>query len=199
MAIDPDLTLANQRLTGVLVRTGKLDDAVARYEAEIGRDPRKLQVRFGLAMTHVRAGDIGAAIKALEDARAAFPGEQAFTHLLARVLAGSPDPAWADGRRALALLGSVTKNFRGLGETVAMANARAGNFERAIEIQTMVVEAARKAGMESQAQVLTGPLQAYRTGNPWEQPWPKDSPVFLIARDAHPYPPQTAPQYARKK
>jgi len=189
-----DLSEAKQRLAGVFARAGRMEDAVEQYAGTIVLDPRQAPARFGLAMTLVRAGKIGGAVAALEDARSAFPDQPVFTHALARLLAGSPDPAWQDGQRALSLLDTIRTDDVGsdMGESIAMALARSGHFEPAVRWQEMAVAAATGAGQERLAQAMSRPLKAYKAGRPWDSPWRENDPIFLIPRDAHPYQPRRA-------
>ncbi len=196
LAIRSDLVQANRRLAVVLVRSGRLDEAVEAYSAAIRLDPRQAPARLGLVMALVRAGKFVEAEAALDEARSALPDQPAFTHALARLLAGCPDPAGRDGARALKLLDTIRNGSPNsdMAETIAMALARVGRFETAARWQEKVVEAAEKAGRNRLAQAMRKPLEAYRAGRPWNLPWRAEDPVFRLPRDAHPYQPRRTRQ-----
>ena len=93
------------------------------------------------------SGRYAEARRTLDETSARFPGDVATRHLLARLLAVSPDDAVRDGARAVELAQSVVDEQPALDhlETLAMAMAEAGRFDDAVTWQQRALEAERQA------------------------------------------------------
>ena len=94
---------------------------------------------------------------------------------LARLLAAAPDGRVRDGERALALVDRLAARGRTLelGETVAMALAEVGAFDRAAAVQRDLVTGARRAGLMDAIRRLEDNLRRYERGEACRRPWPE--------------------------
>ena len=127
-------------------------------------------------MCLVRQKQFRSAVDELETATAAFPEDRALADAMARLLAACPDDEVRDGRRAVALARSLVSAERSLShiETLAMAHAENGAFDRAVELQRSAVAAAEKAGRTDLVSRLRATLELYEAGRPCRAPWPED-------------------------
>jgi hypothetical protein len=110
-------------------------------------------------------------------------------HTLARLLAAAPDGQARDGERSMALIQELFKTNKStdLGETMAMALAELGEYEKAAAIQRGVMAAAEKAGLQDVVRRMAVNLRLYERHQPCRTPWQDDDPVHT------PGPPITAP------
>jgi Flp pilus assembly protein TadD len=98
--------------------------------------PADEAARFGEATTLVRLGRLAEARERLEEAQRLMPEQGRLTHLLARLLASSPDLAQRDGARAVELAHRVweAQPDADHGRTLAMALAEAGRCDEASRV-----------------------------------------------------------------
>lgn len=174
LELRPELYSAVIGLGRALARSGDFRAAAEAYGGAVAQDPSDVEARFGRAMALLLGGDAAGARNALEEDLRALPDAVPLTHLLARVLATAPDPAVRDGARAVELAGRVMARQQSLAhaETLAMAYAEAGDFDRAAEWQARVVERARAGGAPPAArEAMSRRLEGYRRGEPVRSPW----------------------------
>ena len=138
--------------------------------------------RYMQAMALIRLGRYRSARSRLEEGRRALPGDIDITHALARLLAAAPDNSVRNGPLALQLLQEVFQaqeevSFEHV-ETLAMAFAETGQFQRAVQMQQAMIEDVSRGGRLDLAQMLQENLGRYRRGQPCRQPWKDDDPVF---------------------
>src|SRR5690606_3998132 len=96
-----------------------------------------------------------------------------FKVLLARLLAASPDAAVRDGARAMALVEELLQSQKTteIGETLAMALAETGDFDRAASVQRSVLQAVRRGGDQAEAGRLEQNLRRYEQRQPLRTVW----------------------------
>lgn len=165
---------AHAELGAALGRAGRLPEAAAAYGAAARFDPADPDLRFGQAMALILAGSHREAREALEAALPEVGDDLPLVHLLARLLATAPDPAVRDGARALELAGRVMEAApsRHHAETLAMALAEAGDFQRAAEWQRRVLRRAQEQGAPEPAlEAIRARLARYERGEPERSPW----------------------------
>jgi tetratricopeptide (TPR) repeat protein len=182
---------AHMALADTLRRQSRFADSLTPYEEALRIDPQAADARFGRAMALVRLRRFVDARRGLEEAVRAHPDRHDITHALARILAAAPDARARDGERAYALaneLLEISKRTE-IGETIAMALAELGEYNRAAAIQRGVIEAARKAGLAAEVARMTINLRLYEDSQPCRRPWPDDDPVH---RPGPPVSPQLA-------
>jgi len=161
-------------LAAALGRAGRLEEAAAQYAAAARLDPDDPGLRFGQGMALILGGRHGEARAALEAALPEVGDDLPLAHLLARLLATAPDPAVRDGARALELAGRVMEEApsRDHAETLAMALAEAGDFQRAAEWQRRVLRRAEEQGAPAPAlETIRARLARYERGEPERSPW----------------------------
>jgi cytochrome c-type biogenesis protein CcmH/NrfG len=177
--------------------SGRHREAVEHYTAAITVEPRLAVAHLGRAMSFVKLRDWTGARDALEEASRLLPDQPAFAHALARILATAPDERVRDGSRALELLDGLVKagqDSTDLGESLAMALAETGEFERAKQIQTQVVTLAGGSADPRMVRTMTARLESYVRNEPWREPWPADHPLHRPPADAAPVAPRRAPR-----
>ncbi len=177
---DPNLVLARLNLAAALQRVGRHAEALPHYERVIELDPTDAQARLGRATAAIASGRDAQARRGLEQDLAVLPGQPAFAHALARLLACSGDESVRDGARALALVQQLAERLRStdVAETIAMALAENGRFDEAARWQRGAIEAARAAGNEALAQRMGAALGRYERRLPCRRPWREDDPIW---------------------
>lgn len=171
VALDPGMIEARRMLSAVLVGAGRTEEAAVHLQALVALAPDDLQARFNLGLMLFETARYGEARRALDDTLGRFPGDVATRHLLARLLAVSPDDAVRDGARAVELAQSVVDEQPALDhlETMAMAMAEAGRFDDAVTWQQRALEAERQTAGGNSPQRLDR-LALYRAGQPLRAP-----------------------------
>ena len=168
---DPGMVEPRRMLSAVLVGTGRTEEAVVQLQALVALTPDDLQARFNLGLMLFETGRYAEARRTLDDTLARFPGDVATRHLLARLLAVSPDETVRDGARAVELAQSVVDEQPALDhlETLAMALAEAGRFDDAVTWQQRALEQERQAAGGNSPQRLDR-LALYQARQPLRAP-----------------------------
>ena len=177
---EPGYVEARLQLANALRRGGQLEASLVQYDYIIKNDPRVPEARFGYGAALVRLRRYAEARDRFAAAMNEYPGEPAFAIAIARLLAAAPDAAVRDGRRALPIAqGLVDKGLRSVEslETMAMAQAEAGQFSAAVTWQRDAIEAARKAGGPGIADRITDNLRLYEARKACRTPWRPDEPL----------------------
>jgi len=135
---------AHRALAEVLRDGGRVEEAVAEYARAVAIDPAAERARVGEAEALVRLQRYGPAKEKLEEGFRALPHSGLVAYGLARLLAACPDPALRDGARARDLAFAVWQSQPTVGhaETVALANAEAGDCAEAARWQRIALEGA---------------------------------------------------------
>lgn len=171
VAQDPGMVEARRMLSAVLVGAGRTEEAAVQLQALVALTPDDLQARFNLGLMLFETGRYADARRTLDDTLGRFPGDVATRHLLARLLAVSPDDAVRDGARAVDLAQSVVDEQPALDhlETLAMALAEAGRFDDAVTWQQRALEAERQVAGGNSPQRLDR-LALYQARQPLRAP-----------------------------
>ena len=179
---DPNFTEAHFQLANLLMRRGLVDEAIAHYGRVIELDPGNAFAHFMGAMALVRTQRWKEARSRLEAALTALPEDTDLMHAMARLLAACPDAAIRNGQQALRLLQKVfekvkTPDFEQV-ETLAMVYAELGLFDRAIQVQRMMIAEVTRAQRSMLANLLQENLARYQRKEACRQPWRENDPVF---------------------
>ena len=180
LELDPDFAEAHVLLGRVLGQQERFAEAAGHFARALVQDPSNSAWHRDRAMALILARRYAAARGALASARRAVANSgddeaAAAEHLdtlLARLLAASPDSQVRNGREALAIAQRLMAERPGIehAETVAMALAEVGEFDRAAELQSQLI-----AEVEHQGGVPTGGqrqrLESYLAGEPVREPW----------------------------
>lgn len=174
--IDPDSVLLRFQLASLLATSGRFAEAGPVFAAVVARDPTNGAARRGEVTALLLQSRYAEARKKLEEGLQALPQDGQLAHTLARLLATAPIDEVRDGELALALATRVweIKKVYETGETVAMALAEAGRFERAVEFQRGLVEQAEAAGEEARLEGLRQRLLKYLSNEAWRAESPME-------------------------
>ena len=182
---DPTFGEAHFQLANVLMRQELFEEAIPHYRRVVELDPSNAFAHFMGAMTLVRVQRWKEARMRLEEGLAALPDDTDLGHALARLLAACPEASIRDGQQALRLLQEVLKQkksaeFENI-ETLAMAYAELGHFDRAIQVQRMMIAEVTRGKRLELAELLQDNLARYERGEACRTPWRDDDPVFYLA------------------
>ena len=171
----PTYTEARLRLAYNLRRAGDPEAALAQYEQVSRANPDLAEAAFGQAMALVVLHRWGDARGRLERALEAHPDDAGLVHARARLLAAAPDEQVRDGEQALAIVDRLAAQARtlDLGETMAMALAEVGAFDRAAALQRDLITGARRTGLTDVIRRLEDNLRRYERGEACRTPWPE--------------------------
>ena len=179
---DPNFTEAHFQLANLLMRRGRVEEAIAHYGRVIELDPGNAFAHFMGAMALVRTRRWQEARSRLLAGLTALPEDTDLMHALARLLAACPDAAIRNGQQAGQLLQKVLKHvktpdFEHL-ETLAMIYAELGLFDRAVQVQRMMITEVTRAQRSMLANLLQDNLARYQREEACRQPWRDNDPVF---------------------
>jgi cytochrome c-type biogenesis protein CcmH/NrfG len=165
------------------MRTKNYSEAAVEYSKTLERDPKNAFAALMGAMALVRLTRYSDARSALEHAHTTLPADPDIANALARLLAAAPDNNIRDGKRALELMQEILKGQGGAdtgqAETIAMALAETGQFEKAAGMQRSVIEMAEQDSPGPQIQALQETLTLYEHGQARRTPWRNDDPIFV--------------------
>ena len=179
---DPQFGEVHFQLANVLMRTRHYEEAAAEYANTVAQDPNNAFACIMQAMALVRPGRYKEARSVLERAHSAAPSNVDIDNALARLLAAAPDDTVRDGQRALDLMQQVVKMGSvdsDQAETIAMALAETGQFEKAAGIQRSVIETEEHDNPGPRVEALRETLALYEHGHACRAPWREDDPIFF--------------------
>lgn len=169
----PEDPVRLEALALFLGRAARFVEAAEIYQRALAVDGERSSAHFGRAMALLLGRRFVEARTALAEATARLPGDLSLAHLMARVLAASPDRLARDGTLAYRLALRVHRNAPSPGhaETVAMALAELGRFDEAIEWQSRALAEVDRVENPQRALEAGKRLEAYRRGEPSREPW----------------------------
>jgi tetratricopeptide (TPR) repeat protein len=173
MDYQPTYVEARLALADTLRHVGRSQPALAHYKEAAALNPRSIQAQLGYALALADLHRYQDARAWLTEAVERHPDQPELAHALARLLAAAPDDRVRDGRRAMAIVQDLLKNQKGtdLGETMAMAFAELGDYERAAGVQRGVIAAARDAGLQQAVSRMDENLRLYEQHRPCRTLW----------------------------
>lgn len=172
---EPGYVEARLKLAALLRRDGQFQQSLSHYELLSRSTPPVIEATFGHAMTLVGLRRYREATDRLIDGLKVHGDQPGLSHALARLLAASPDGRVRDGRRAMAVMQTLSDAERrmDLGETMAMIFAELGQYSEAATWQREAVSAATRAGRGDLANGMTENLRLYERQMPCRTPWRK--------------------------
>jgi len=133
---------ANLLLARAYEQTGQFEQAKGHYKKTVRINPQVADAWFSGARLLLREQNYTEALKVLEQGNKKLPDEERLAHVLAKLLAGSPDKNLRDGKRALDLALRVfqARPTAEYARTIAMAYAEQGQCEEAVGWQKKALE-----------------------------------------------------------
>jgi tetratricopeptide (TPR) repeat protein len=165
--LDPSTVDHLLALAAFEAKLGRYVDAAAHYGEAVARDGGSEAARVGEASALLLARRWVEARARLEGGSRVLAESMTLRHLLARFLAACPDRTLRDGGRAVALAEELggTAASDSVQETLAMALAEAGDFDRAVTIQTRLMASIDAASPGARAAArIADHLALYRRG-----------------------------------
>ncbi len=172
LELDPRHDEARFNRANALRRLGRSEEALVAYSGLVTENPANGQAHLGRAVALLDLGREREALAALEESDRLFPTSPTFKNLIARVLVTSVDPQVRDPARGLALgrlLARAASTVEHV-ETLAMAQAAAGDFAAAIENLERALSALDRTGRSAAGAPLARRLEAFRAGEPPRDP-----------------------------
>ena len=173
LTYQPSYVEARLALADTLRQVGRPQPALAQYKEAAAVNPRSVPAQLGYALALIDLRRYQDARAWLSDAVTRHPDQPALAHALARLLAAAPDDRVRDGRRAMEIVQELLKEDKStdLGETMAMAFAELGDYDRAAGVQRGVMAAARDAGLQQSIRRMEENLRLYENHRPCRTLW----------------------------
>jgi tetratricopeptide (TPR) repeat protein len=169
----PSYVEARLVLADTLRHVGRPQSALAQYKEVAALNPQSVQAQLGYALALIDLHSYQDARTWLTGAVERHPDQPDLAHMLARLLAAAPDDRVRDGRRAMEIVQTLLKDQKStdLGETMAMAFAELGDYERAAAVQRGVIAAARTSGLPETVRRMEENLRLYENNRPCRTLW----------------------------
>lgn len=177
LEIAPELHGARFALGRLFAGMLRFEEARAEFALLVMANPQDVASRRGEATALILLERWVEARQNLEDSmRTVVPRDGQLAHLLARVLASAPEDGARKGDLALELAMWVydVQKKTAVGETVAMAFAEIGEFQRAVDIQTAMIKIVEETGDEALLALMRERLAAYSSQKPWRAKSPRE-------------------------
>ena len=170
IAVTKDNYFAHASLADLLMRRGRVGEAIEHSEEALRIRPNDADAQNNLGLALLQRGETKRALTHLEKAVAINPGHMNAEVNLAWVLATAPDDSVRNGPRALQLAEDVKRraghpNAIAL-RTLAAAYAEVGRFSDAIAAAQQAIELARATGNEGLIADLQRSIAAYQSNQP---------------------------------
>jgi len=170
IAVTKDNFFAHASLADLLMRRGRVNEAIEHSEEALRIRPRDADAQNNLGLALLQTDDPQRAVTHWEKALEVNPGHMNAEVNLAWVLATAADDSLRDGARAVQLAEDVA-NRAGhpnaiVLRSLAAAYAETGRFGDAIQTAQQAIQIARAAGNEDLATDLERNVAAYRSNQP---------------------------------
>jgi Flp pilus assembly protein TadD len=171
LAVEPANEFAHASLADLLLREGRVQEAISHAMAALRVNPRNADAHNNLALGLSRTGHLSEAIGHWQEALAIHPDNLNARCNLAWVWAANAKASIEDGTRALELVGPVAAGSGGANSTVlqilAGAYARSGRFEEAASVARQGREVALRQKNQALADQLQVAIDRYDARQPW--------------------------------
>ena len=170
IAVTKDNYFAHASLADLLMRRGRVPEAIEHSEEALRIRPGDADAQNNLGLAMLQTGDTKRAVAHLEKALAINPGHMNAEVNLAWVLATSSNDSIRNGARAVQLAEDVM-NHAGHANaivlrTLAAAYAETGRFSDAIATAQQAIELARVSGNQGLIVDLERSIAAYQSNQP---------------------------------
>lgn len=170
IAVTKDNYFAHASLADLLMRRGRVNEAIDHSEKALEIRPNDADAQNNLGLAMLQTGETKRAVAHLEKALEINPGHMNAEVNLAWVLATSPDGSLRNGARAVQLSEDII-NRAGhpnaiVLRTIAAAYAESGRFNDAIAAAQQAIEIAKTTGNEALILDLQRSIAAYQSNQP---------------------------------
>lgn len=170
IAVTKDNYFAHASLADLLMRRGRLPEAIAHSEEALRIRPNDADAQNNLGLALLQTGDVQRAVAHLEKALAIDPGHMNAEVNLAWVRATSSDASMRDGAKAVHLAEDVARRAGHPNaivlRTLAAAYAESGRFSDAIDVAQDAIQIAKATRNEGLISDLERSIAAYRQNQP---------------------------------
>ena len=170
IAVTKDNYFAHASLADLLMRRGRLAEAIARSEEALRIRPGDADAQNNSGLAWLQTGDVQRAAAHLEKALTIDPGHMNAEVNLAWILATAPDDSTRNGARAVQLAEDVARRAGHPNaivlRTLAAAYAETREFTDAIQTAQQAVTIAKATGNDGLAADLERNIAAYRLNQP---------------------------------
>ncbi len=170
ISVTRDNYFAHSSLADLLMRRGRLNDAITHCQQALRIRPDDANAENNLGLAYLQLGNERDAVAHFENSLRNSPSNLNVRCNLAWVLATSPDPALRDGERAVGLAGSVVRDSKRdnpiVLRTLAAAYAETGQFPEAVRAAERAWETATATGDSGLAADLEKNIETYRSRQP---------------------------------
>jgi Flp pilus assembly protein TadD len=170
IAVTKDNYFAHASLADLLMRRGRVNEAIEHSEEALRIRPGDADAQNNLGLAMLQTGDTKRAVAHLEKALQIDPGHMNAEVNLAWVLATSADDSTRNGARAVQLAEDVARRAGHPNaivlRTLAAAYAETGRFSEAVETARQAIEIAKATGNDGLAADLERNIAAYRMNQP---------------------------------
>ncbi len=172
----PDLLDARFALGRLLATIGEFGESTEEFGIMVAATPEHGGARRGEVTALLFLSRYKESRQKLEEGLAALPRDGQLAHTLARLLAVAPVDEVRDGALAVQLATAVYEVVKlyETGETLSMAYAEAGDFDRAIELQRQLISQAEEEGETARTNGLRQRLLSYQRNEPWRAQSPAE-------------------------
>ena len=170
IAVTKDNAFAHASLADLLMRRGRLDEAILHSEEAIRIQPNNADAHNNLGLALLQKGDESAAAEQFKQSLENDPNQMNAMVNLAWILATSSDSSTRDGVKAVELAEMVNQRAGHVNvivlRTLAAAYAETGRFPDAIETAEEAERLATVQGNTGLAQDLQRNIDSYRQNRP---------------------------------
>ena len=170
IAVTKDNYFAHASLADLLMRRGRVNEAIEHSEEALRIRPGDVDAQNNLGLALLQTGDAKRAVAHLEKALEIDPGHMNAEINLAWVLATSPDNSMRNGARAVQLAEDVARRAGHPNaivlRTLAAAYAETGRFNDAMGAAQQAIEIARVSGNQGLVSDLERSIAAYHSNQP---------------------------------
>jgi len=166
LRIKPDHTEAHNNLANALVELGRLEEAITHYRQALRTKPNDAKVHHNLGRVLIMAGQTEGALEQFREAVRLKPDWPAPLTGMARILALHPDPKVRDTTHAIHFAERAARLTKyqdaSILDTLAVAYAAAGQFDRALATTEGAIALASAAQADELVSSLRKQLELYK-------------------------------------
>jgi len=171
--LDPQFAEPHRSLGSALLASGDPETAIRYLERSLQLDGRLARAEIDLALAHLAQGNSAEAARHLQQATRMLP-KVAEANNLAWILATAPDEKLRNAKEAVRLADLACKasdyELPDLLDTLAAANANAGNFDAALKWSDKAIKLARESQKQPLVEAFESRRRLYAEQQPYRDP-----------------------------